>query len=251
VTAERGFVEAPSGTVTIMFTDIEGSTRLWEGAPDSMRAALARHDAIVRDAIKAHGGFVFATGGDGFAAAFARAGDGLAAAADAQNALHAQAWPAGSELRVRMGLHAGVCDERDGDYFGPTVNRTARLAAIAHGGQIVVSGSVAATSLEPSLPGGVRLRDMGEHRLKDLGRPEHVFQVDIEGLDVDFPPLRSLTDPLLRQPAPAGLGVHRPTPGNGRGARLTTQWPAGAPYRCRGLRQDATRPPGCERRTPG
>jgi class 3 adenylate cyclase len=133
----------PSGTVTFLFTDIEGSTRLWEAVPDAMRSALARHDALVRRAIEACGGFVFSTGGDGMAAVFSRAADALAAAADAQAALRSEAWPTGTELRVRMGLHTGEADERDGDYFGAAVNRAARLMSVAHGGQVVVSEAAA------------------------------------------------------------------------------------------------------------
>jgi class 3 adenylate cyclase len=121
--------------VTFLFTDIEGSTGLWEAAPEAMRAALARHDEIVRGTIEAHGGYVFATGGDGFGAAFGRAHDALAAAGDAQTALAAEVWPDGVALRVRMGLHTGEVDEREGDYFGPAVNRAARIMAAGHGEQ--------------------------------------------------------------------------------------------------------------------
>ncbi|HYL53295.1 MAG TPA: adenylate/guanylate cyclase domain-containing protein, partial [Acidimicrobiia bacterium] len=171
----------PSGTVTFLFTDIEGSTRLWESDPDAMRSALAVHDEILRAAIERHAGFVFATGGDGFAVAFARAADAVGAAADAQRALQARELPA-----VRMGVHVGEAAERDGDYFGPAVNRTARLMAIAHGGQVVVSGAVA------PLVDGVELRDLGEHRLRDLSRPERVHQLVVDGLPDEFPDLRSL-----------------------------------------------------------
>ena len=124
---------APTGTVTFLFTEIEGSTQLWEAAPDPMRAALAWHDSIVRDAIDAHGGYVFATGGDGFAAAFARAGDALAAAEKARMALASEEWPEGAPIRVRMALHTGEAAERDGNYFGGAVNRAARLMAVGHG----------------------------------------------------------------------------------------------------------------------
>jgi predicted ATPase len=148
-----------------------------------MRAALARHDFILRSAIDAHGGYVFATGGDGFAATFARAADGLAAASEAQAALGDEPWPAGVTIRVRMGLHTGEAEERGGDYFGPTVNRAARLAAVAHGGQVVCS-SVTAGLLPPGTP----FLDLGEHRLRDLSVPGRVFQVGEE----QFPPLRSL-----------------------------------------------------------
>jgi class 3 adenylate cyclase len=125
---------APTGTVTFLFTDIEGSTQLWERSPDAMRSALARHDDIVRRAIDAHDGYVFSTGGDGFAAAFHRTTSAVEAAAVAQRALEAQAWPDDIRLRIRIGIHIGECTERDGDYFGSAVNRAARLMGIAHGG---------------------------------------------------------------------------------------------------------------------
>ncbi|HVM65987.1 MAG TPA: adenylate/guanylate cyclase domain-containing protein, partial [Acidimicrobiales bacterium] len=176
---------APSGTVTFLFTDIEGSTRLWESAPDEMRRALALHDEIMRDAIGTGGGHVFATGGDGFAVAFERAGDAVAAALDAQRRLAGATWPDNAVVRVRMGLHSGEAEERNGDYFGTAVNRAARLMAIAHGGQVVCSQATA------SLLGPDRaseLRSLGEHRLRDLGSPEAVCQVG----DGRFPPLRSV-----------------------------------------------------------
>jgi predicted ATPase len=168
--------------VTFLFTDIEGSTRVWETAPTSMREALAQHDEIIRKVTEAHGGYVFATGGDGFAAAFTRAGTAAAAALDAQRALGSAQWPDGAHLKVRMAMHTGEAEERDGDYFGTAVNRAARLMAVAHGGQLVCS-SVTAALLE-----GVELIDLGEHRLRDLTAPQRVFQV---GTGV-FPPLRSL-----------------------------------------------------------
>jgi predicted ATPase/class 3 adenylate cyclase len=176
-------VAAPSGTVTFLFTDIEGSTRLWADAPDAMRSALARHDEIVRSALGAHGGYVFSTGGDGFAAAFARAGDALAAAVEAQSRLSTEPWPETAVLRVRMGLHTGEAEERGGDYFGLVVNRAARLMAVAHGGQVVCSQATAVVA-GPA----VSLRALGEHRLRDLNAAEPVFQVGGEA----FPALRSV-----------------------------------------------------------
>jgi len=129
----------PGGTVTFLFTDIEGSTPLWDAHPVAMGAALARHDAIVRKAIDAADGHVFSTGGDGFAAVFARAGNAVSAAVAAQRELALEPWPEAVNPRVRMGLHTGEVEERDGDYFGPPVNRAARLMGAAHGGQVVVS----------------------------------------------------------------------------------------------------------------
>ena len=186
----------PSGTVTLLFTDIEGSTRLWEAHPDAMRDALSRHDVVVRDAIEEAGGYVFKTVGDAFCVAFSAATDAVRAAVSVQQALAAEVWPEPVSIRVRMALHTGECSERDGDYFGTTVNRAARLEALAHGGQIVVSGATAGV-LSGALPEGVVLRDLGEHRLKDLATPEQVFQVEAEGLDEEFAALRSLDNPAL------------------------------------------------------
>ena len=173
----------PSGAVTFLFTDVEGSTRLWDNAPDSMRLALGRHDQLLRSTIEAHDGYVFATGGDGFAVAFNRAGNALAAAISAQSALENEVWPPAAHIRVRMGLHSGEAEERAGDYFGTTVNRAARLMATAHGGQIVCSRSTADLA-----QGEFELLSLGEHRLRDLAAAEQVFQI---GSEV-FPPLRSV-----------------------------------------------------------
>jgi predicted ATPase/class 3 adenylate cyclase len=173
--------QAPSGTVTFLFTDIEGSTRLWETDAASMRDALARHDEVLRSAITANNGHVFATGGDGFAAAFPTAADALRAAATAQQQLQAAGLPS-----VRMGAHTGEAVERDGDYFGPTVNRTARLMAIAHGGQVLVSQAT------ERMADSAELRDLGEHRLRDLLQPERVFQLCVDRVANDFPPLKSV-----------------------------------------------------------
>jgi predicted ATPase/class 3 adenylate cyclase len=173
----------PSGTVTFLFTDIEGSTRLWEAAPEAMGVALVRHNAIVRGAVEERGGYVFATGGDGLAVAFARAGDGLAAAVSAQAALEAERWPDGAPIRVRMALHTGEVTERDGDYFGTPVNQAARLMALGHGGQILCS-AVTAGLLSAQVP----VLDLGEYRLRDLSAAQRVFQVG----DRRFPSLRSV-----------------------------------------------------------
>jgi len=197
-------MERPSGTVTLLFTDIVGSTQLWETQPEAMAVALARHQEVVRAAVEDADGFVFKTVGDAFCAAFWRPGDGVRAAIGAQRALAAETWPESVVVRVRMGLHTGVCEERDGDYYGPTVNRTARLSAAAHGGQTVVSRATVEV-VRDTLPDGVVLRDLGEHRLKDLGRPEHVFQIDAEGLGTEFPPLRSLDNRALRNNLPIQL----------------------------------------------
>jgi predicted ATPase/class 3 adenylate cyclase len=183
--------ELPSGTVTFLFTDIEGSTRLWQDHPDTMRDALARHDELVRDAIEAHGGHVVKTTGDGFHAAFATADEGVLAAVAAQSALDRAMWDATGPLRVRMGLHTGGASLRDGDYFGGSLNRAARLMGVAHGGQVVCSYATADLARD-GLPEGVELVDLGEHRLRDLSRAERVFQVVAPGLTRDFPDLQSL-----------------------------------------------------------
>ena len=181
----------PSGTVTLLFTDIEGSTQHWEQQRATMPEALRRHDDVLRTAIEMHGGSVFKTVGDAFCAAFSHASDAAAAAADAQRALAAEDWSAIGGLVVRMALHSGSTDERDGDYFGPAVNRVARLMSIGHGGQIVVSG-VTRDLAHSDLPTGASLLDLGSHRLKDLTEPEQVWQLTIAGLQTEFPPLKSL-----------------------------------------------------------
>jgi predicted ATPase/class 3 adenylate cyclase len=183
--------ELPSGTVTFLFTDLEGSTRLWEEHPDAMKSALARHDEILRDAISAHHGHVVKTTGDGVHAVFASARDALDAAVDAQHALGAEAWPIVDPVRVRMGVHSGEGEHRDGDYFGTSTNRAARLMSVAHGGQVLVSLSTAEL-LSDDVPAGVTLVDLGEHRLRDLSRADRVFQVGAVGLAAEFPPIRSL-----------------------------------------------------------
>jgi len=167
----------PSGTVTLLFTDVEGSTRLWETERDEMAAALRRHDEILRAAIEQAGGHVFKTVGDAFCAAFSAARAGLDAALAAQRTLTVQSWPTSRPIVVRMSLHAGVCEERDGDYFGPAVNRVARLLSVASGGQVLVS-AVAAELLSDELPAGVGLRELGTRQLKDLNRPERIYQVE-------------------------------------------------------------------------
>jgi len=176
---------------TFLFTDIEGSTKLWERYPDAMRGALARHDVLMRRAVADHQGRVFKTIGDAFCCAFTAAPDALAAALTVQAALSAWEPDAMPPLRVRMALHTGQAEERDDDYFGPALNRVARLLAAGHGGQTLLS-SAAREGAAPDLPPGVTLRDLKSHRLKDLSQPERVWQADQTGLPDDYPPLRSL-----------------------------------------------------------
>jgi class 3 adenylate cyclase len=135
----------PTGTVTFLFTDLEGSTKLWERHPEAMRVALARHDALLRDAIAANNGYVFKTIGDAFCAAFASAADALNAAAIAQQGLANEVWGETGPLRARMALHTGEAEARDGDYFGQPVNRVARILAAGHGNQILLSATSAST----------------------------------------------------------------------------------------------------------
>jgi predicted ATPase/class 3 adenylate cyclase len=187
--------DLPSGTVTFLFTDIEGSTVRWERHPAAMRAALARHDALLHAGIAAHYGVVLTERGEGdsFFALFARATDALAAACALQRALATEPWPPEvAPIRVRMALHTGEAGVREGsDHRGPAVNRCARLRAIAHGGQTVLS-QVTHALVRDSLPPGAELRDLGEHRLAGLQRPERVYQLLADGVPADFLPLRSL-----------------------------------------------------------
>jgi predicted ATPase/class 3 adenylate cyclase len=181
----------PSGTVTFLFSDIEGSTKRWERDRVAMSQALQRHDELMRESIEAHGGYVFKVIGDAFCAAFATAPDALAAAVRAQRALAAADFSSVDGLHVRMALHTGDAAERADDYLGPAVNRVARLLAIGHGGQVLLSEAAAAL-VTLRLSKGITLRDLGLHGLKDLSRTEHVYQMQAPDLDEEFPALRSL-----------------------------------------------------------
>ena len=181
----------PSGNVAFLFTDIEGSTVRWDRDPTAMTEAVRLHDSIMRAAIRQHGGHVFKTVGDAFCAVFWDIQSGIAATIDAQRLLGCEDFTAVDGIRVRMALHVGTSDERDGDYFGPTLNRVARLLAIGHGAQVLLSAA-AAERLNAAMP-ELAVRDMGEHRLKDLASPEHVFQLLAAGLPEDFPKLNSLS----------------------------------------------------------
>ena len=180
----------PTGTVTFLFSDIEGSTRLADAVgAETFGTLLERHRAILRDAFGRHGGAEVGTEGDSFFVVFARPQDALAAAADAQRAIGAEDWGAGRSIRVRIGVHTGQAVMIDGTYVGPDVNRAARIAAAGAGGQVLVSSATSA--LADATPAGTHLRSLGEHRLKDL-RPEKLCQLDIDGLESAFPPIRSL-----------------------------------------------------------
>ena len=186
-------VDLPEGIVTFLFTDIEGSTRLWEEAPDSMMEAIRQHDeAIEKAALAYHGVPVRPRGeGDSRFVVFPFAPDAVAAAADIQLRLADIDWATPEPLRVRIAVHTGTADLQLGDYYGSSVNRAARLRAIAHGGQTLMSGATWEL-VQDAVPAEVDVRDMGEHRLKDLTRPERVYQIDAAGLDESFPPLDSL-----------------------------------------------------------
>jgi predicted ATPase/class 3 adenylate cyclase len=194
----------PSGTVSLLFTDIEGSTRLLRHAGDAYPALLGRHRELLRAAFHAHGGHEVGTEGDGFFVVFAAAKDAVAAAGDGQKALAAHAWPKGCEVRVRMGLHSGEPREVGGDYVGLDVHNAARVMAAGHGGQVVLSQTT-----RDLLGEGAMVRDLGTHRLKDLLAPQRLFQLEIDGLPSTFPPLRTL------ESRPTNLPV-QPTPLIGR-----------------------------------
>ena len=184
----------PVGTVTFLLTDVEGSTFLWESAPESMGAAIRRHYQLLNSAILRHGGVRPQEQGEGdsVVAAFRSASEALTAALDIQRAFYAERWPGGVALKLRVALHAAQAQLRDEEnYFGPAINRCARLRAVAHGGQVVLSRTTRDLVLD-RLPDGVELVDLGVHRLRDLGRPEHVFGLAHPDLPVAFPPLRSL-----------------------------------------------------------
>ncbi len=183
--------QLPTGTVTFLFTDIEGSTLLVQELGDGWVDLVARHDAVLRAAIASGGGTVVRTEGDAFFAVFPTASGGIKAAVDAQAGLAGEPWPEGHAIRVRMGLHTGSGVLGGDDYVGLDVHRAARIAAAGSGGQVLLSETTRALA-EPELEEGVVLRDLGAHRLKDLERPEHLSQLEIAGLATDFPVLRTL-----------------------------------------------------------
>src|SRR5207244_2327320 len=167
----------PRGTVTFLFTDIEGSTRLFQQHPDAMKDALARHNALLQDTIGAHRGHVFHALGDGFCTVFEECGDALAAALAAQRALHEESWGDVGAMRVRMGLHTGSAEARDGDYVSSlTLARVQRVAAAGHGGQMLLS-SAAADGVRDRLPSGTTLRDLGMQKLRGITDPESIYQL--------------------------------------------------------------------------
>jgi predicted ATPase/class 3 adenylate cyclase len=181
----------PSGTVTFLFSDIEGSTRRWEHDPESMGAGFSRQEAILRGAMEAQGGYVYKMIGDAFQVAFNTPLEAVKAALEAQFALIAEPWGEMGVIKVRMAIHTGTVEERGDDYVGPLLNRVARLMSAGHGGQVLLSQATYEL-VRDILPENVSLRDLGEQRLKDLARPERVYQLVAPGLDLDYPQLNTL-----------------------------------------------------------
>lgn len=181
----------PTGIVTFLFTDIEGSTKLWEHAFDAMKLALARHDALVQEVMTQNQGYLFKGVGDAFYIAFQDAQQALTAVIHLQQTLCQEPWPTPTPLRVRMVLHTGPAESRGGDYFGPTLNRASRLLTVGHGGQILLSHTTQ-ERVKDQLPPQVTLRHLGQRRLRDLIEPESIFQLVAPGLPTSFPPLRTL-----------------------------------------------------------
>ncbi|MCD6054369.1 MAG: adenylate/guanylate cyclase protein [Rubrobacteraceae bacterium] len=198
----------PTGTITFLFTDVEGSTKLWERNLEAMSQALSHHDELIRNAVEAHDGFVFKTVGDAFYAAFSTAAEAVEAALDSQKFLLSEEWEETGPLKVRIALHTGPAEERGGDYFGPTLNRAARLLSAGHGGQVLLSLSTQEL-VRDQLPLGAGLRDLGVRRLKDVLGPEHIFQLTVPELPASFPPLNTLDVRLNNLPI-------QPTPLLGR-----------------------------------
>ncbi|MBI4933723.1 MAG: adenylate/guanylate cyclase domain-containing protein [Actinobacteria bacterium] len=195
----------PSGHVAFLFTDMQGSVLAWEREPDAMNDVIARHDDTVRAAIGEHGGCVFSVAGDAFGAAFHTVEHAVHCVLDAQRGLAAQEWPSGLAPRVRMGVHVGRAFERDGNYFGPTVNRAARIMSAGHGGQVLMSDEALAALT--AVPDGVATDPLGQYRLRDLAEPVVIHQLSIEDLPNAFPPLRALDQsPRILRPSDAFVG---------------------------------------------
>lgn len=215
-------------TLTFLYTDIEGSTRLWEQHRDSMEAAVELQDRILREAIEANGGRVFRTVGDGLCASFPRASSAVAAALQAQRRIRAEKWETIAEMRVRIALHTGEVEPRDGDYIGGSLNRIGRILGVTHGGQILLSQATGLL-VRDALPPGTSLTDLGQVRLRDLTHPEPLFQLDHPELLSDFPPppgldqrpnnLPTQPSPLIGREAQLSEILHQL---NGGGARLLT-----------------------------
>ena len=185
--------ELPHGVVTFLFTGVEGSTRLWQDAPDVMAQALRFHDGVIEEAARSNNGVHIGARGEGDShfVVFSVASDAVAAATAIQSQLAEISWDTPRPIKVRASIHTGAVDLQLGQYYGTPVNRAARLRGIAHGGQTLISGSTWGL-VKDSLPNGVSVVDHGQHRLRDLTSPEHVFELVIDGLERAFPPLLSL-----------------------------------------------------------
>lgn len=194
--------EKPKGTVTFLFTDIEGSTQLWEHYPEAMRKAHSRHELIIREVMADNGGYVYKMIGDAFQVAFSTAPAALRAALETQRLLTAELWRTPEPIKVRIALHTGVTEERGDDYVGPTLNRLARLLSAGHGGQILLNQTTFELVRE-SLPMDVTIQDLGEHVLKDLLLPEHIYQLKSPGIPFQFPPLRTADESVFQLPVSA------------------------------------------------
>ena len=203
----------PDGTVTFLLTDVEGSTALWEEDSEAMRAALARHDQLFEETIQRHNGHPIRARGEGDSrfAVFVLASDAVAASIAVQGALIAEPWPTPRPIRIRVGIHTGDAELRDGDYYGSTVNRCARLRNIGHGGQVLLSAATTAL-VRADLADTLTFLDLGEHRLRGLSRPERIFQVHGPGLLTVFPPLNhGEPDGRAADPSPAEPRPPAPT----------------------------------------
>ena len=198
----------PSGVVTLLFTDIEGSTRLLARLGDAYGSVLELHDELLREVVTARGGRVVNTQGDSFFVVFERPADAIDAALEAQRRLATAGWPAGFEVRVRMGIHTGSVAVRATDYVGIDVHRAARIMGAGHGGQVLVSAATA-SGIDGSLPNGASLRDLGAHHLKDLAEPIELFQLVHPDLATDFPPLVTTDVGRRGLPVPASPFVGR------------------------------------------
>lgn len=196
---QRPESDLPYGAITFLLTDIEDSTTLWENYPIEMKAALARHDELLRQVIETQGGYIFKRAGDMFGAAFTSPYAGLTTALAIQRALYAEAWALPARLRVRVALHTGPAESRDGDYFGVTVNSLARMIAVGHGGQVLLSQSTQ-EQVVGHLPPGVELRDLGLRRLKGVKELTRLFQLSVSDLPAQFPPLRTSDAPPTNLP---------------------------------------------------
>ena len=202
----------PTGTITLLFTDIEGSTQLLQRLGDQYVSVLEESRRLQHAVFQRWNGYKVDTQGDAFFVAFARATDAVSAAAEAQRALAAHAWPTGETVRVRMGLHTGEPSLDSEGYVGMDVHDAARIMSAGHGGQVLISQTTR-DLVEEHLTDGLSIRDMGERRLKDLQRPTHLFQLVAAGLPADFPPLKALVASSNNLPSSGGRGKWLPSNG--------------------------------------